>query len=161
MEKAEAHYRYRAFHTQPRESLHEVLQMHFLDWKFSNLARQRKLQVATIGLKHRNAKLAELGVHEDYDKAMAEGRFAGAEYDDSEDDGKYSGAIAPFDVYLEVGKFARDNQILHPEPLLEWASAIPYTINGGCLGTVNGRMQSKQPSLDRVAGKPSISIVHR
>ncbi|CAM6107237.1 unnamed protein product [Calypogeia fissa] len=133
MEKAGAYFWYKAFHANPREALHEVLRMSYLDWKFSDFARQRKVQVAAQGLKHRQSRLAELGMEEDCNVAMVEGRFADADNHDSENDETYSAVVPAFDIHSDIANFTRDNQILKPEPLLDWASSIPYPVNeAGC-----------------------------
>ncbi|CAM6111178.1 unnamed protein product [Calypogeia fissa] len=125
MEKAENHYWHIGFHANAVKEVHEVLQMDFLDWKFSQRGRERKREVGKQGLSHRKRRLADLGIVEDNDAAILLGRFKDAEQDDSDDDEKYRPHVPPFNVHNEVKKYVRDNLLRRENVLSDWANIFP------------------------------------
>ncbi|CAM6096990.1 unnamed protein product [Calypogeia fissa] len=125
MEKAEKHYWYNGFHANPVKEVHEVLQMAFLDWKFSRMGRERKREVGKQGLSHHKRRLADLGIVEDNDSAILLGRFKDAEQDDSDDDEKNRPHVPPFNVQNEVKKHVRDNLLRRENILSDWANTFP------------------------------------
>ncbi|CAM6107243.1 unnamed protein product [Calypogeia fissa] len=120
----EKHMWYHDFYKNPVEELHGVLQMNFLDWKFSSLGRERKKDVGIIGIAHWKQRLENLGIQEDDATARSEGRFSDAEKEESGEDEPYPAQVSPFRVKTAAREFARDNPKIKPEALVEWANGI-------------------------------------
>ncbi|CAM6082029.1 unnamed protein product [Calypogeia fissa] len=121
---AEKHLWYHDFYKNPVDKLHNVLEMTFLDWKFSPLGREQKKHVGIVGIAHRKQRLEDLGVEEDDATARLEGRFSDAKEEESRPDEPYPAQVSPWNVKTAVTEFARDNPKVKPEALLEWANGI-------------------------------------
>ncbi|CAM6096572.1 unnamed protein product [Calypogeia fissa] len=120
MDKAQRHYQYICFESNPVQEVDEAVQMRLFDWKGSEAGRQAKRKNGVDGLAHRKRRLQNLGFEEDEAVAKAEGRFSDAEKDDSDEEEKWQPWYHSFDTITEVSSFVVDHPKSKAQILLEW-----------------------------------------
>ncbi|CAM6096575.1 unnamed protein product [Calypogeia fissa] len=125
IERAEKHFWYTAFNSNPAEEVHQAVLMRFYDWRFSDAGRERKKKVGQLGIAYRQRTLPKYDIVEDKETSMRSGRFDEAGNDDSDGDEQYVVGVAAFRVQDKVHNFVKGNPLLRGHELLEWARKFP------------------------------------
>ncbi|CAM6104356.1 unnamed protein product [Calypogeia fissa] len=147
MDRAQRHYQYVSFESNPVQEVDEAVQMRFSDWKGSKAGRQAKQKNGVDGLAHRKWRLRNLGFEEDEAIAKAEGRFSDAEK--MIQMRKRNGSLVePATVMANL-----DNFICHPEVAQE---AVEEPRMGGLAATNEIVMLD---IVTRTCGDPKLTTV--